>query len=181
MGIRSKSGKLFLDFRWKSQRCREFTGLDDTRENRRRAEAFYSVIQGEIALGTFDYRKHFPNGARLADFYPHDVIVQRGQVPLVGDYLDDWHKRRSPFLPDGKVADGADLHPSTWMHDESVIRCHLKPAFGDPRLNQLTTARCKDFRKKLQDDELSGKTAGNILGILHKAMADAVEDGLIDT
>jgi len=112
-------------------------------------------------------------------------------VPLVGDYLDDWHKRRSPFLPDGKVADGADLHPSTWMHDESVIRCHLKPAFGELRLNQLTTARCKDFRKKLQDDELSGKTAGNILGILHKAMADAgsssgakrrrVEDGLIDT
>ena len=181
MGIRSKSGKLFLDFRWKAQRCREFTGLEDTRENRRRAEAFYSVIQGEIALGTFDYRKHFPNGARLADFYPHDVIAQRGQVPLVGDYLDDWHKRRSPFLPDGKVADGADLHPSTWMHDESVIRCHLKPAFGELRLNQLTTARCKDFRKKLQDDELSGKTAGNILGILHKAMADAVEDGLIDT
>ena len=91
MGIRSKSGKLFLDFRWKSQRCREFTGLEDTRENRRRAEAFYSVIQGEIALGTFDYRKHFPNGARLADFYPHDVIAQRGQIPLVGDYLDDWH------------------------------------------------------------------------------------------
>jgi len=103
MGIRSKSGKLFLDFRWKSQRCREFTGLDDTRENRRRAEAFYSVIQGEIALGTFDYRKHFPNGARLADFYPHDVIVQRGQVPMVGDYLDDWHKRRSPFLPTGRL------------------------------------------------------------------------------
>jgi len=49
------------------------------------------------------------------------------------------------------------------MHDESVIRCHLKPAFGELRLNQLTTARCKDFRKKLQDDELSGKTAGNIL------------------
>lgn len=64
-------------------------------------------------------------------------------MPLVGDYLDDWHKRRSPFLPDGKVADGADLHPSTWMHDESVIRCHLKPAFGELRLNQLTTARSK--------------------------------------
>ena len=66
-------------------------------------------------------------------------------------------------------------------HDESVIRCHLKSAFGELRLNQLTTARCKDFRKKHQDDELSGKTAGNILGNLHKAMADAVEDGLSDT
>jgi len=45
----------------------------------------------------------------------------------------------------------------------------------------VTGLRRADFRKKLQDDELSGKTAGNILGILHKAMADAVEDGLIDT
>ena len=51
MGVRSKWGKLFLDFRWRGRRCREFTGLDDTNENRRRADAFLKVIQGQIALG----------------------------------------------------------------------------------------------------------------------------------
>ncbi len=66
MGVRSKSSKLFLDFHWRGRRCREFTGLGDTKENRQRAEAFLKVIQGQIALGTFDYRTHFPNGARLA-------------------------------------------------------------------------------------------------------------------
>ncbi|MFQ5745492.1 MAG: Arm DNA-binding domain-containing protein, partial [Acidobacteriota bacterium] len=107
------------------------SGLDDTRDNRRRAKALLAVIQGEIALGTFDYRKHFPNGARLADFYPDEPTEEQIRIPLVRDYLDAWHKRRSPFLPDGKVAHGADIHPSTWMHDESVIRVHLKPAFGE--------------------------------------------------
>jgi hypothetical protein len=48
MGVRSKSGKLFFDFRWRGRRCREFTGLADTKENRRRAEAFLKVIQGQI-------------------------------------------------------------------------------------------------------------------------------------
>lgn len=33
------------------------------------------------------------------------------------------------------------------------------------------------FRKKLQDDELSGKTAGNILGILHPPSRGASGDG----
>jgi len=181
MGVRSKSGKLFLDFRWRGRRCREFTGLADTKENRRSADAFLKVIQGQIVLGTFDYRTHFPNGARLSTFYPREMPAQRAKQLLIGDYLDTWQKHRSPFLPDGTVAEAADLHPSTWVHEESVIRCHLKPAFGALHLDELTPTRCKDFRKALQDKQLSGKTAGNILGVLHKAVADAVEDGLLPT
>jgi integrase len=38
---------------------------------------------------------------------------------------------------------------------------------------------CKGFRKELQDGGRSGKTAQNILGVLHKAMTDAVEEGLL--
>ena len=115
MGVRSKWGKLFLDFRWRGRRCREFTGLEDTRENRRRADASLKVIQGQISLGTFDYRTHFPNGTRLSAFYPREVETQRAKQQLIGDYLDAWQKRRSPFLPDGTVAQAADLHPSTWV------------------------------------------------------------------
>ena len=52
MGLRSMSGKLFLDFRWRGRRCREFTGLADTQENRKRAAAFLRVFKRQIALGT---------------------------------------------------------------------------------------------------------------------------------
>ena len=165
MGVRSKSGKLFLDFRWRGIRCREFTILADTPENRRRAEAFLKIELGQITLVTFDYRNHFPHGARLQEFYRQPETAAPKKL-LIADYLDAWQKRRSPFLPGGRVAEGADLHPSTWVHEESVIRVHLKKAFGTLHLDELTASTCKDFRKALQDKKLSGKTAGNILGVL---------------
>ncbi len=179
MAVRVKAGKLFVDFYWRGIRCREFTGLTDTLENQKKIEAFDQIISGEIVIGTFDYRKHFPHGARLRHFYGDEDFAQTSRGLLIGDYLETWHKRRSPFLADGTVAIGADLHPSTWMHDESIIRCHLKPIFGALRLGELTPKHCKEFRKELPDKGRSGKTAQNVLGVLHKAMADAVEDGLL--
>jgi len=35
----------------------------------------------------------------------------------------------------------------------------------------LTAGRCRDHRRELQDEDLSGKTVTNIIGLLHKAMA----------
>ncbi|MGO9450604.1 MAG: Arm DNA-binding domain-containing protein [Candidatus Binataceae bacterium] len=181
MAVRVKAGKLFLDFRWRGVRCREFTGMSVTPENKRKAEAFNQILSGELGLGTFDYRKHFPNGARLREFYGEQAAVENLGRRVLGGYLDEWHQRRSPFLPNGTVASNADLHPSTWMLEESIIRCHLKPSFGALRVSELMSSHCKEYRKALQDKELSGKTAQNILGVLHKAMADAVEDGLVET
>lgn len=88
--VRSKWGKLFLDFRWRGRRCREFTGLSDTKDNRRRAEAFLKVIQGQIALGTFDYRMHFPNGTRRV----LPASVRDGSAgPAVSSSADEEAKR----------------------------------------------------------------------------------------
>jgi integrase len=158
MAIRTKARRLFLDFRWKGIRCREFTGLADTTENRRRLRGFDQAITGEIALGTFDYRKHFPNGTRLRDFYAEeDERVEPSNKRLVAQYLTEWHKRRSPFRPDGSVAEGADLHPSTWIHDESIIRYHLVPAFGKLRLDELTSAHCKDLGRRCRTRDGPGK------------------------
>jgi integrase len=132
-------------------------------------------IQAEVRLDTFDYRRTCPYGARLRDFYPDEVSTGLS----VGDYLKRWHARRSPFRPDGSVVQEAELHPSTWMHDGSVLK-RLTPALGALQLGDLTVGRCRDYRKALQDEGLTGKTITNILGVLHKAMADAVEEALID-
>lgn len=123
MAIRTNAGRLFLDCLWKGVRCREFTGLADNTENRRRLRGFDQATPAKSRLGTFDYREHFPNGARLQDFYAEeDERVDLSNKMLVTQYLTEWHKRRSPFRRDGSVAEGADLHPSTWIHDESIIR-----------------------------------------------------------
>ena len=50
---------------------------------------------------------------------------------------------------------------------------------GSLRLKDLTIGHCRDYRRSLQDTGLTGKTVTNILGVFHKAMADAVDEGLI--
>jgi hypothetical protein len=73
------------------------------------------------------------------------------------DYIVRWQKQRSPFLPDGSVGTDADLHPSTWIHDESLIRRHFIPAFGPLCLDEVDVARCREFRRTLVDARPKGK------------------------
>src|SRR5208337_1648884 len=96
------------------------------------------------------------------------------------DYIREWHRSRSPILSDGRVVRDADLHPSTWIHDGSVIRTRLIPALGMLRVSEITPAHCNVLRRSIIDEGRSGKTAGNTMGLLHKALADAVEEGLIE-
>ena len=49
-------GTLFLDFRYAGQRLREYTTLPDTSANRKRLLKVLERIEGEIALGAFDYQ-----------------------------------------------------------------------------------------------------------------------------
>jgi integrase len=179
MAVRVKDGKLFFDFSWRGMRCKEYTGLPDTPENWRRCEQKMEAVRRAIARGTFDYRQHFPRGSRLHLFFP-DNRIHDGAATNFADYITQWHKRRSPFLKDGSVGSDAELHPSTWIHDESVIRRHFIPAFGPLRLDEIDVARCREFRRSLIDAGLGGKTVGNIVGLLHKAFNDAVEEGLIE-
>jgi len=179
MPVRAKRGNLFFDFYWRGVRCKEYTGLADTPENRRRCAQKMHAVDRAIARGTFDYRQHFPRGSRLHVFFPEDR-AHEGAATTFADYIARWHKRRSPFLPDGSVGTDAELHPSTWIHDESIIRRHFIPAFGPLRLDEIDVARCREFRRTIVDVGLGGKTVGNIVGLLHKAFNDAVEEGLIE-
>lgn len=68
--VRSRRGWLYLDFRWRGVRCREAMRLRDVPEHRTLARRLGKQIDGEIAAGTFDYRKWFPQGRRTALFAP---------------------------------------------------------------------------------------------------------------
>jgi len=52
--IRSRSGKLFFDFRYRGVRCREQTKLSNNPVNRKRATTILERIEAEILVGTFD-------------------------------------------------------------------------------------------------------------------------------
>ena len=179
MPVREKSGKLFFDFFFRGIRCKEYTGLVDTAENRRYCEQKLRVVERDIARGSFDYRHHFPRGSRLHLFHPEDRM-RDGAIATFADYVERWQRMRSPLLPDGGLVKDAELHPSTWLHDRTIIQRHLIPAFGPLRLCEIDVVRCNGFRRSLIDAGLSGKSVGNVAGLLHKVFADAVEEGLID-
>lgn len=63
VGVR-KNGLLHFDFRFNGERCREFTKLPDTKENRRKMQKVLDRIEAEMTLGSFDYKSYFPNSKK---------------------------------------------------------------------------------------------------------------------
>ena len=64
----SNRGRLLIGFQYRGERCREYLGLDDNRENRRTAARTLKEVEGELASGRFDYAARFPESPRLAHF-----------------------------------------------------------------------------------------------------------------
>ncbi|MBS4036202.1 MAG: tyrosine-type recombinase/integrase [Ignavibacterium sp.] len=54
--VRTKNGKLFIDYRVNGKRKREFLKLEDTRENRKKAEIVKKQIEYESSAGIFKER-----------------------------------------------------------------------------------------------------------------------------
>lgn len=185
MGVRVKHGKLFYDFRWRGVRCREFTGLPDSPENRKIVDRKFARIRAEIEDGVFDYAAWFPNGTRIKDFYPERV---RPADILVRDYLTGWVARRKPFRPDGSLIQGSGIHATTWYHERNVVEGRLIPVFGSMKLSELANAKreVNEVRRRMLDSGglngkgLSAKTVHNVMGVLRKAVNDAIDEDLIE-
>jgi integrase len=87
----------------------------------------------------------------------------------VGEYLDRW-------LSDS-VRD--TVKATTFERYEQIARLHLKPALGTVKLNALTPAHVRGlYREKLEAGS-SARTVRYIHTTLHKALKQAVMDGLI--
>ena len=76
------------------------------------------------------------------------------------------------------------MKSSTISSYEATIKNHIKPCLGSIRLESLTTHNIQEFyNSRLKGDEnrkpLSPKTIKNIHGVLHKALQQAMLNGLI--
>ena len=71
------------------------------------------------------------------------------------------------------------VRPTTYERYEQIVRIHLRPALGGLKLKNLTPAHVRGlYREKLQAG-LSPRTVQYIHITLHKALNQAVQDGLI--
>ncbi|OSM06765.1 putative phage integrase [Magnetofaba australis IT-1] len=136
--------------------------LSPTKTNLHRAANIKAKIEEEIATGTFDYAKYFPNSSRVA-------LFSKGPKPSnqrVGEALED-------FLADKRRGCAV----STWKDYRSAIQNYLIPEFGALRLRDLTTAHIRQWLGGLT---ISNKRINNVLVPLRGMLKDAYVDGLID-
>ncbi|TAJ20460.1 MAG: site-specific integrase [Rugosibacter sp.] len=156
--VRSDSG-IEIDFMYRGRRCRETLKLEPTKPNLQHAARMREAILHEIAIGTFNYGKHFPNSA-LAK------TLSGRSIQTVNQALD-------AFLQAAQKR----CAPSTLRDYKSAVEYHLKPAFGDRLLVDLSTAEIKAWIGGLA---ISSKRINNVLVPLRGVLDDAFGDGVIE-
>ncbi|WP_373163800.1 tyrosine-type recombinase/integrase [Agathobaculum sp. Marseille-P7918] len=102
-----------------------------------------------------------------------------------GSYLEPSKRRVGKWLDIWLNEYTKNVKPYTKYSYRVTIKNHLKPAFGYVRLAELNTVMVQAFlnnlvRSKAEDGKgLSPKTAINIHGVFHRALKQAVNNGLI--
>jgi integrase len=87
----------------------------------------------------------------------------------LGEYLGRW-------LTDS-VAD--TVRPSTFERYEQIVRLHIRPALGNLKLKNVTPAHVRGLYREKLEAGLSARTVQYVHVTLHKALKQAVSDGLI--
>jgi len=87
----------------------------------------------------------------------------------VGEYLARWLSNSVR----------GTVRVSTFERHEQIIRAHLAPAFGRMKLKTLTPAHVRSLHREKLEEGLAPATVRKIHSTLHKALSQAVSDGLI--
>lgn len=174
---RSDNQKLFFEFRYKGQRCREQTSIIDTPANRASMQKLLTKIEAEITLDQFDYLSYFPNskkGRQLAGIRETPASVpskSKGDIPYFEAFANLW-------LMENRVR----WRIATFEMQEGLLRRHILPRFGTQPVNSITKADVLAFRAELGSvvikngtKHLSAKTINEICGTL-KAILDEAAD-----
>ena len=128
---------LYLDFRFKGQRCRERTGLPDSELNRRKLTQFCQRMEAQIVLGQFDFCKTFPNSPRCETFkqMANREALYKAGCPSFTEFAEQW------FIE--KQAEWRTSHQETIRH---ILDLHLLPRFGALAVNLITKNEILSFR-----------------------------------
>jgi integrase len=87
----------------------------------------------------------------------------------LGEYLGRW-------LADS-VRD--TVRPTTFERYEQMVRLHIRPVLGEVKLKNVTSAHVRGLYRQKLDDGLSPRTVQYVHVTLHKALKQAIADGLI--
>jgi integrase len=98
-----------------------------------------------------------------------DGLVFDAENLTVGEYLDLWLKN--------SVQDTVRL--TTYQGYERIVRLHIKPTLGRIKLDNLTPVHARSLYRERLEAGLAPRMVQLVHTILHKALKQAVNDGLI--
>lgn len=158
-GVRATGAKsIQIDFRYQGIRCRERLRLAPTAANLKYAARLKATIEHEIAIGTFDYARHFPESRR-------GKLLRHGPGGTLTTALRAYVDSLAQSVEPETLRDyGRDA--------EIVARWFDK----DRTLGSLTR---KDIRQAIGKLALSRQRIANILRPLRGALEQALEDEAI--
>src|ERR671920_684913 len=96
------------------------------------------------------------------------LIFDAGKM-TVGEYLDRW-------LSDSVKG---TVRVSTYERHEEIVRLHIKPSLRRVGLKKLTPAHVRGLYSEKLDSGLAPATVRRIHSTLHKALSQAVSDGIV--
>ena len=151
---------LAVDFYYRGVRCRERLKLPPTAANKRFVANLRAEVLCEIARGTFEYAKFFPNSkrARLLSTTPGAAIT-------IADGLNQWLREMKDQIEYTTYRD----------YDLAITRVWI-PKFGALRLTELTRGMLRDW---VAQKDCGLKRIRNLLLPLRGMFARAIEDDLI--
>lgn len=137
---RKETGKLFLDFRYRGQRCREQTALDDTPANRKKLGKLLDKVEAEIVLGTFDYARYFPGSSLAVRFQglPGSASRPGSSAPVFKDFAETWYEEMKIGWRD-----------SYRSGIRGLLDSRILDHFGEKEVDRITKADLLQFRAQL--------------------------------
>lgn len=159
--VRGKS--IRIEFRYQGVLCKEtLKNIKVTKTNIKWAAGKRTTILHEITTGIFDYRRHFPDSNKADQFAPIKL------APTVNESLDDWLAIKE-----------IEVRKKTYGNYKRDAENHIRPKFGDRRLDTITQSEIKSWRTK-DLGHLENKSINDICIPLRGVFANAMGDRVID-
>ncbi len=174
----SQTGALFFDFRYEAARCREYTTLPDTAANKKKMEKVLTMIEADIAAGTFNYRRYFPASKIAARFDAAPTVAVSISVaapsvqptPVFKDFAETWYLE--------KEVEWRKSHRITIRRElDSLIS-----RFGEQAVGQITKADVLAYRAELgkatargKETKLSAARINKMLNPLRQILNEAAD------
>ena len=136
--LESDRGRLLISFQYRGQRCREYLGLPDNRENRRVAARVLREVELELATGKLDYAAKFPASKNLKHFSP--AQTDKAERPTLGEFAKLWLQERR-----------AAITPATLYDYERLLETYILPLkLASMRIDAIDDGHVKRFVAEVQ-------------------------------